>query len=141
MNKIINTHTHIITSPFGVRTYKGKTRKHKGIDLRSVNMVTGICHDIVAPEYCKVLRQGIDGYGNYFLVTRGIESDYELKFIHIEKTHFEIGEMIRNGHYISISRIGGNSRAHHLHFETWEHRKPLNPVDYLNKMNINYKYK
>ena len=140
----IRTIKLVITSPFGMRTLKGKKRRmHRGVDLRSVDHTTWKDLDVIAPETCEVKRQGKDSYGNYFVVLEPISNAYgykELKFIHIKKTNFGIGEVIQKGQYISKTIINGNSSALHLHFETWKD-KAEDPVEYFNVMNINYMYK
>ena len=113
---------------------------HKGVDLRCVNFTTWINQDIIAPEECRVLRSGLDGYGNYYLVVEPLESKYdELKFIHIKPVRFEDGEILKKGQYISQCIIGGNSESLHLHFEVWLSGNPINPVLYFNSVGIKYK--
>lgn len=127
-----------ITSPYGQR---GKIF-HAGIDLRSVNFQTGADLDILAPEKCKVKRQGKDGYGNYFLIVEPIDSALygytEIKFIHIAPTFFGIGAIMEKGANIGRAIIGGNSTQKHLHFETWKELGHSDPVEYFNCMGIKY---
>ena len=115
---------------------------HSGVDLRCVSDTTGENLPVVTPENCEILRQGMDGFGNHFLVVKPLEtSDYkELKFIHIAKTDFEIGQVIDKMDFISFCIIGGNSAALHLHFETWQD-EAVNPLEYFDLLGIEYKIK
>lgn len=127
----VETDIVVITQPFHT--------SHKGVDLRTYE--NGIPLAIVATERSIVKRQGIDKYGNYFLVVTPLESKhFEIKYIHLNETEFEIGEELHEGEFISYSRIGGNSRAHHLHFETWD-EYPFDPVKYFEEGNIQYRFK
>ena len=143
---IVDTHKLVITSKYGPRW----NRFHKGIDLRTVSRATWKDLDIVAPEKCKVLRVGVDGYGNYFLVVKPLENTQfkELKFIHIDDYAFKKmspGMILHKNEYIGKCIIGGNSQARHLHFETWiEFNGKLthtNPEDYLRVTKIQYSFK
>lgn len=131
----------IITSPFGSRIDNGKKIFHPGVDLRTVNKQTGQFLDIIAPENIEVLRNGIDGYGNYFLVGRPEESPFkELKFIHLDEKclSFNKDEHIQKGSFLGHSRIGGNSKLHHLHFEVWA-EEAIDPVKYFEFMGKKWK--
>lgn len=135
----------VITSPFGKRG----DIMHKGIDLRSIRFsVKGLSlgdHDLVACEKCLVRRQGVDGYGNNYLVVEPLTSNIfgytEIKYIHISKTDFTTGQILEEGDYIGKAILGGNSLAKHLHFETWKGGDAVDPVKYLNDMLIAYKTK
>jgi hypothetical protein len=115
---------------------------HNGVDLRCVDDVTGKNLQVVATERCEVLRVGKDNYGNYFLVVKPLEeNDYkELKYIHIDPVNFSIGDIIERNDFISFCRIGGNSKALHLHFETWK-ESASDPLDYFDLMEIEYRIK
>ena len=117
---------------------------HNGADLRCVNMLTRANQDVIAPETLIVKRQGCDSYGNFYLIATPGESGYfELKFIHINKTDVEIGQIIERGEKIGRCILGGNSASLHLHFEVWQSGpvKPIDPVVYFDKLKIPYKYK
>lgn len=130
----------IITSPYGMRTYGGQKIFHNGVDLRSVNRETGDLLPIFAPEEMTVKRRGVDGYGNFFLVGTPMESGYhELKFIHINDKclSMKVGDVLKFGDEIGRTRVGGNSRAHHLHFEVWKDTNTsVDPVEYFDKIGL-----
>lgn len=121
--------------------YRGEA--HKGVDLRCVDDVTKENLDVIAPEMMGVIRQGRDGYGNYFLVAQPLESGRarELKFIHINETRYQPGRVIQGGEAFARCIIGGNSRSLHLHFETWDVDGHYNPLEYFEEMRIGYRMK
>jgi len=140
----------VITSSFGEK--RGKRKKHKGMDLRSRRFLreTGyvkqwFLQDIVATERCKIKRFGVDKLGNeYIVLTPMINRDfYELKYIHVTlraEVMFR-GKTLEAGDRIGKTQVKGSSRAHHLHFEVWENKIPVNPLEYFNRLGIRYKYK
>lgn len=116
---------------------------HNGVDLRCVDDGTGENLSVIAPETCQVLREGVDGYGNNFLVVRPLDNDLfvELKFIHILPTNYRPGTILGRGTHISKCMIGGNSASLHLHFETWKLAGPVDPCLYFDLSGIEYKFK
>ncbi len=123
--------------------------RHRGVDLRTVNFFNWKKQPVVMPERSRVLRHGIDDYGNDFLVVHPMSNPDvdELKFIHVtfERT-FAIGEEIDEGEILGYSQVRqeigrGNSYSHHLHFEVWCNGSPVNPLDYFDRWNINYEFK
>lgn len=133
----------VITSPYGERTLNFQKVFHQGVDLRSVNKTSGRLLDITAPERMRVIRRGVDGYGNYYLVTAPEESEYyELKFIHMDATclSLPLALTVEKGFVLGKTRVGGNSMAHHLHFETWTAEGVhANPMEYFDKMGMKWK--
>lgn len=131
-----------------VITQRFHARNHKGVDLRSVDLETYEKLDIVLPEDAEVLRFGIDGFGNDFMVVRPA-NDFmdELKFIHVTFVRpFESGEILDAGTVLGktqyFEEIGrGNSKAHHLHFETWRKGTAINPIRYFDEYHIAYRFK
>ncbi len=131
-----------------VITQRFHARNHKGVDLRSVDLETYDKLDIILPEDAEVLRRGVDGFGNDFLVVQPT-NDFmsELKFIHVTfDSLFEVGEMLEAGTVLGktqiVDEIGrGNSLAHHLHFETWRKGTPINPMRYFDEYHTPYRFK
>jgi len=138
-----------IKREFQLITQEFNLNRHKGVDLRCVDDNTFENLPVIMTERSQILRQGIDGYGNYYLVVKPLQNTYykEIKYIHIDKTNFNIGDIIEKDDFISFCIIGGNSKILHLHFETWG--KPVgmsviipeNPVEYFNICGINNKIK
>lgn len=145
----------VITSPFGMRVLNGKKRLHRGIDLRTIRFLKGkgyvpqwSLQKIQATEKSMVLRFGTDGKGNDFIVLRPLESNFdELKFIHVTLNDFvkEKGMILEAGDPIGKTQVKGTSKAHHLHFETWQKNKdklkPVDPILYFESLGIKYRYK
>ena len=122
---------------------KQKRRMHRGIDLRSKSFLTWKLQDVVASERSLILRLGTDRKGNGFIVVQPLESEYdEIKYIHVTiETARRKGEVLHSGEYIGKTEVKGSSKAHHLHWETWLNGKAIDPIKYLDKYNIKYKYK
>lgn len=123
----------------------GKIKKmgHRGVDLRSVNFTNWKLQKVIAPENMKVLRRGRDGYGNGFVVCRPYDNPIcdEVKFIHVDVCKsIRRGQLeLNKGDLIGYTEIAGNSKAHHLHFETWSDKKPFNPLQYFDYLGVKYK--
>ena len=115
---------------------------HRGVDLRCVNPAYENLQ-VIATEDSRVLRSGLDKYGNYFLVVRPLENTgfSELKYIHIDNMNYAPGVELRAGAKIGYCLIGGNSTSLHLHFEAWEKTGPVDPVEYFNVAEIDFKFK
>ena len=72
----------------------------------------------------------------------------ELKYIHVsyDPEYIKTGETLNRGDVIgqtqTVKTVGrGNSRAHHLHFETWQDGKHFDPEIYFQAMGIEYDMK
>lgn len=126
---------------FITQIYRGEV--HRGIDLRCVDDETRENLDVTAPCNMEVIRQGRDGYGNYFLVGRPLADARcrEMKFIHINETRYQSGRVIPAGDAFAKCIVGGNSRSLHLHFETWDSDGHYNPIEYLDSLKIKYRFK
>ena len=114
---------------------------HKGVDLRSVDFTTWRLQKIIATEGMTVLRMGRDKYGNGFVVCKpdNIICD-EIKYIHVKAdTTIHTHAKLKKGDLIGYTEIAGNSKAHHLHFETWSEGHPFNPLRYFDNVGIKYK--
>jgi len=142
----------VITSPFGMRTLNGQRRMHRGIDLRSRRFSKekgyvpqwGL-QDVVFSEDSAVLRWGTDPKGNDFLVVKPLENmEYsEIKYIHVtvDDKIKQKGIKFLKGDKIGKTQVKGSSTVHHLHFETWKDGKPVDPVEYLDKIGVKYQFK
>jgi len=137
---MLKTYKQIITNPY--------SDSHHGVDLRSWDFKKKCLIPIIAPEPLIILRtsyhNGKDKYGNNFLIARGVDTRFVLKFIHVDFFRsFYIGEQIEVGQEIGYTEIGGNSTEHHLHFETWEwdESEHFNPEYYMQKLQYDFDYK
>lgn len=136
MNYPIDRKTQVVT-----QIYRGTA--HKGVDLRCVDDVTKGNLNVTAPEDMEVMRQSRDKLGNFFIVGRPVRvgRTKEIKFIHLNKTDYDLGRIIRKGDAFARCIVGGNSRSLHLHFETWDDDGHYNPIEYFTEMGIDYRVK
>lgn len=131
---MIKLEKQIITQAF-------KGDRHKGVDLRCINDKR-VNMPVIAPEKMQLLRNGKDGYGNYFMVCKPLDSDYdELKFIHIDRVFFDKDQIFPKGMELTFCMIGGNSNSLHLHFEVWKDGNAIDPVEYFYNRGIEYDFK
>jgi murein DD-endopeptidase MepM/ murein hydrolase activator NlpD len=133
----VKTNELIITQPF-------KGISHRGVDLRSASLSPFKLLPVVMCEDGVVLRKGIDGLGNDFLVVKC--GEHEIKYIHVTfNANYQPGENIPGGVEIGFTQIKqvigrGNSSAHHLHFEVWRDGSPIDPVEYFHDKKMRYKF-
>ena len=141
-----------IISGFGYRKYKGKTRFHRGIDLRSWNLKIWKRQPIIFPERCEVLRTWRDKNGGG-IAYKGLISGLIFKSIHIKVNKNIKPKMV----FEKFEIIGFSEKVkgmlEHEHFETlikdtdghdWDycvtHIKEfwIDPVGYLRGNGWNY---
>lgn len=116
---------------------------HRGIDLRCVDDKSYSNLDVTATERAELIRQGQDGYGNYFVVLQPLEYSglTDIKYIHLNRTTHEKGKIFEAGEKIGMCIVGGNSPSLHLHFETWNGKTPVDPLEYFDAIGIEYDVK
>lgn len=111
-----------VTSPFGMRTLKGKTGMHKGIDLRYA-----LGEDVYSFTDGKVTRVDYqkNGYGNWIEITdnNGIKHRYA----HAQKIIAKVGQEVKAGDLIMKAGSTGRSYGPHVHYETRVNDEPVNP--------------
>ena len=127
-----------ITSPFGRRTRDGITEDHKGVDLRSWNLLKMKRQAVIFPERCKVLRIWTDTNGGG-IAYKGLESDLEFKSIHIkvDKENITVGGTYEAGEIIGYS-MAVNGMGEHEHFEVLQEGKHIDPTIYFDEKEIRY---
>lgn len=96
---------------------------HLAVDLRCWDFGKRELQPCIAPEKIEIIRtsssHGKDGYGNNFLVYRGLRTGRVLKSIHVRPVDSAlVGVQFNQGEIIGWPEIGGNSPALHEHFET-----------------------
>jgi len=105
-----------IISKFGPRVRDGKREFHRGVDLRSWNMVIWKRQPAIFPERCQVLRKWRDRWGGG-IVYEGLETGYVFKSIHIKIDKF----IVKGGVYEPGEIIGYSEKVpgikEHEHFE------------------------
>lgn len=130
-NFTIPTMGHV-TSNYGMRKLRRRTRMHYGIDLK-----VQIGDTIYAAFDGKVRVKQYErrGYG-YYLALRhpnGLETVYG----HLSKFLVEEDQVVRSGDPIALGGNTGRSTGSHLHFEMRFLGNPINPafiVDFNNKV-------
>ena len=121
-----------VTSNYGVRRLRRKTRMHYGIDLK-----VQVGDTIYAAFDGKVRLKQYErrGYG-YYVVLRhpnGLETVYG----HLSKFLVEEDQIVRSGDPIALGGNTGRSTGSHLHLEFRFLGNPINPtfiVDFNNKV-------
>jgi murein DD-endopeptidase MepM/ murein hydrolase activator NlpD len=123
-----------LNSPHGMRTRKGKTRMHKGIDLRAKlnTNVYAAADGTVKGLYKDFSSTG--GAGNYVKIDH--TDGYQTKYFHLirQPTHIKAGDTVKAGDLIGNSGDTGNTTkpyAPHLHFELWKGSTHIDPMPFI----------
>lgn len=138
MRQIVKRDIQHITSPYGRRGM----RLHKGIDLRSWDDNFSRKLNVVLPERCVFMRVAWQEKWGFTQVFKGVESGKVLKFVHVDDKGFEKGVVYLQGTIVGKTRVTSYMEKKgyydHLHFEVWTSIKVINPVGYLEEMEIQY---
>ena len=114
-----------ITSRFGKRS----NGTHTGLDI---NAVPGT--PIKAAASGTVVYSGYKGsYGYLVIIDHG--NDFQTWYAQCSKLHVEVNQEVNQGDIIAEVGMTGNSTGPHLHFETRDNGKPVNPEIILNNFN------
>lgn len=129
-----NYKANLITSRFGMRTLKGETRMHNGIDMTATNDgETGQVDDITAHTGGVVESNGYNSSaGNYVRVR--VDSKTVMVYYHLKnRSPLKVGATIKAGQI--IGRVGktGNTTGRHLHWGIQYNGKWIDPEPYLDK--------
>ncbi|HWI31095.1 MAG TPA: M23 family metallopeptidase, partial [Microbacterium sp.] len=118
------------TSGYGYRTPPcGNSgcgsRFHAGVDL-----ATG-CGAAIYAAHAGVVNYagGNDGYGNYIRLDHG--GGIGTGYAHILAFRVSRGQWVGAGQLIALEGNTGNSYGCHLHFETYENGRTVNPIDFM----------
>ncbi len=116
-----------ISSPFGMRVQPGtgKTRLHKGVDIR---VPEGTPAHVTADGVVTFSGQQGD-YGNVIVVEHG--GDLATAYAHLKKRRVDQGQQVRRGQHIGDVGKTGNATAPHLHYEVRRGGQPVDPMPYL----------
>lgn len=135
MNRFFpNFPTYRVTSPFGMRTLKGVTKMHNGIDLvASTNGTTGRTDSITAHTGGKVVGVGYGAsQGNYLkleLAPGIVTVYYHLR----DKPKFRLGDTLATGQILGYMGATGNATGAHLHFGLSVEGKFIDPAPFLDR--------
>lgn len=119
-----------ISSLFGMRTLKGVTKMHQGIDLASLKgtAVKSAC----AGKVIKA-EKNIAGYGT--LVEIQHAKGFSTRYGHMQEILVNVGDQVKQGDLIgtvgSLGNVSAKKDPSHLHFEIRKQGKSLNPLKYL----------
>ncbi len=119
-----------VSSLFGLRTHRGITKHHGGIDLASYQGT-----DVKAAAPGKVIKAdgGIAGYGNVVEILH--KTGMVTRYAHLDEIMVQAGEKVARGETVGTVGATGNTRGKndpsHLHFEILKEGKRVNPLEYL----------
>ena len=131
-----NYDSYKITSRFGMRTLKGTTKMHNGIDLvaKAKNGDSAV-DAITAHTGGEVISAGYgESAGNYIKIRTA--PDVVMVYYHLkDKTGFRVGDKVQKGQVIGYMGATGNVTGAHLHFgikvgDTWVDPEPYLDSDY-----------
>lgn len=132
MNRFFpNYDTHKITSRFGMRTLKGVTKMHKGIDLVAKAGSGGVTDYITAHTGGTVTACGYDSSaGN--LIKIQTAPGVVMVYYHLKnKPSFKVGDTVKTGQVIGYMGATGNVTGAHLHFGIQVNGEWVDPEPYL----------
>jgi murein DD-endopeptidase MepM/ murein hydrolase activator NlpD len=112
-------------SPYGMRTWRGRTRLHKGLDIRAPRGT-----DILSVMEGRVQFSGWRrGYGHLVLVDHpdGMTTAYA----HLSKRYVSTGDRVDRAEPLGLVGTTGRSTCVHLHFEVRVADGYADPVPYL----------
>ena len=121
-----------ITSRFGMRTLRGITKMHNGIDLVAKNKNGGSCVDaITAHTGGEILAAGYsESAGNYVKIRTA--PDVVMVYHHFrDRTGFRVGDQVKKGQAIGYMGSTGRSTGPHLHFSVFYNGSSVNPMNYI----------
>lgn len=129
-----NYKANLITSRFGMRTLKGETRMHNGIDMTATNDgETGQVDDITAHTGGVIESNGYNSSaGNYVRVR--VDNKTVMVYYHLKnRSPLKAGTTIKAGQILGRMGKTGNTAGRHLHWGIQYNGKWIDPEPYLDK--------
>lgn len=125
---------NLITSRFGMRTLKGETKMHNGIDLVATNDgEVGNTDYILAHTGGTVEAVGYTSSAGYYVNIR-VDSKTVMVYRHLKKqSALKKGEKVNTGDRLGYMGATGNATGAHLHFGIKYDGKWIDPEPYLDK--------
>ncbi len=125
--------TYKITSRFGMRTLKGVTKLHKGIDLVAKTPSGGSAVDyITAHTGGTVVGSGYDSSaGNYIKIQTA--PGVTMVYYHLANRAVAKGDTVRQGEVLGYMGATGNVTGAHLHFGIQANGEWIDPEPYLDQ--------
>lgn len=129
-----NYDTYLITSRFGMRTLRGQTRMHNGIDLVAKTSAGGGAVDkITAHTGGRVTISGYDNSAGYMLKIQ-TAPNVAMVYYHLrEQSPFKVGDVINTGAVIGYMGATGNVTGAHLHFGIQVNGAWVDPEPWLDR--------
>jgi murein DD-endopeptidase MepM/ murein hydrolase activator NlpD len=122
-----------ITSPFGYRfspIHRGAAEGddeqfHSGLDIanRSGTPIVATADGVVR------FAGWSGGYGLMVLIDHGY--GFSTLYAHTSKALVRAGESIKRKQLIAVMGSTGRTTGSHVHYEIWNHNRPVNPAKYL----------
>ena len=129
-----NYGAYIITSPFGMRTLRGTTRMHNGIDLVARHPEGyGALDHIKAHTGGTVTASGYDSSAGYLLKIRTAPNVVMVYYHLREASSFKVGDTVKTGQIIGFMGATGNVTGAHLHFGIQVNGGWVDPAPYLDR--------
>lgn len=133
MNRFFpNYPRYIITSPFGMRTLRGKTKMHRGIDLvATTDGKVGRVDTVMAHSGGKVIAVGYnETSGNYLKIQTA--PGVVMLYCHFAQPPVVAkGETVTQGQKLGYMGATGNATGAHLHFGLQVDGEYIDPQPYL----------
>lgn len=124
----------LITSRFGMRTLRGVTRMHNGIDLVAKAPGGGGAVDrITAHTGGKVIASGYDASAGYLLKLQTAPNVVMVYYHLREQSPFQVGDMVNTGAVIGYMGQSGNVTGAHLHFGIQDNGVWVDPEPWLER--------
>ena len=128
-----NYDTYRITSPFGMRTLRGATKMHNGIDLVADANGCGAVDEITAHTGGRVTASGYDPSAGY-LVKLQTAPNVVMVYYHLrEGSPLRVGDTVGTGQVIGHMGATGNVTGAHLHFGICKDGVWVDPAPYLDR--------
>ena len=125
---------YLVTSSFGMRTLRGITGMHNGIDLVAKTAQGGGAVDaITAHTGGEVIAAGYDPSAGYFLKIR-TAPNVTMVYYHLrEQSSLSVGDPVRSGQVIGFMGATGNVTGAHLHFGIRVDGTWIDPAPWLDR--------
>lgn len=129
-----NYDAYLITSPFGMRTLRGQTRMHNGIDLvAKTTGGSGAVDKVMAHTGGKITASGYDPSAGY-LVKIQTAPNVAMVYYHLrEQSKFKVGDTVKTGEVIGYMGATGNVTGAHLHFGIQVNGGYIDPAPWLDR--------
>lgn len=122
---------YLISGLFGKRKdlFSNIERDHNGIDIAAPKGTKILA---VAGGKVKEINHNQE-YGIYIIIEN--DEEYETLYAHLEKAIVKEGDSVLQSNEIGTVGITGNVTGPCLHFELHHKGEPVNPLDYIDKIN------